>query len=62
MIQEVFEKLQNLQDILLQKYEIENEIRDIPKALVTKNELLTRLKKQFIEKSSLLERKQEKCK
>ena len=60
MMYEVFEKLQTLQDILLQKYEIENEIKDIPKVLVTKNELLNRLKKQFIDKSGLLGRKQEK--
>ena len=62
MMSEVFEKLQALQDILLQKYEIENEIKDIPKVLVTKNELLNRLKKQFIDKSGLLDRKQEKIK
>ena len=62
MMYEVFEKLQALQDILLQKYEIENEIKDIPKVLVTKNELLNRLKKQFIDKSGLLDRKQEKIK
>jgi len=54
MVQEVFEKLQNLQDVLLQKYDIENEIKDIPKALVIKNELLARLKKQFIDKSGCL--------
>jgi predicted nucleic acid-binding Zn-ribbon protein len=59
---EVFEKLQALQDILLQKYEIETEIIDIPKVLVTKNELLNRLKKQFIDKSGLLDRKQDKIK
>ena len=62
MLQEVFEKLQNLQDVLLQKYDIVNEINDIPKALVVKNELLARLKKQFIDKSGLLEKKQEKVK
>ena len=62
MIQEVFEKLQNLQDVLLQKYDIENEIKDIPKALVVKNELLARLKKQFIEKNSMHEKKLEKVK
>lgn len=62
MMYEVFEKLQALQDILLQKFEIENEIKDIPKVLVTKNELLNRLKKQFIDKSGLLDRKQGKIK
>jgi len=36
---EVFEKLQALQDILLQKYEIENEIKDINK----KNEWIINL-------------------
>ena len=37
MIQGVFEKLRFLQDILSQKYEIEKEISEIPKAFSTKN-------------------------
>ena len=55
MLQEVFEKLRSLQDILSQKYEIEREITEIPKALTTKTELLNRLKKSYIDKNDQLE-------
>ncbi len=50
--EEVYEKLRNLQEILSEKFAIEAEIRDIPKALATKQELVNRLKKTYIEKSS----------
>ncbi len=55
MMQEVFDKLRTLQDILSQKYEIEREINEIPKALSTKVELLNRLKKSYIEKNNRIE-------
>jgi hypothetical protein len=55
MMQEVFDKLRNLQDILSKKFEIEREITEIPKALTTKTELLKRLKKSYIDKNNLLE-------
>jgi predicted nucleic acid-binding Zn-ribbon protein len=42
---DVFEKLRSLQDILHTKFEIENEINDIPKILETKTEVLNRAKK-----------------
>ncbi len=51
MKQDIFEKLKELQDILSKKYEIERDINEIPKAMVTKNELLNRLKKTYIEKN-----------
>lgn len=54
-MQEVFEKLRTLQDILSQKYEIEREISEIPKALSTKIELLNRLKKSYIDKNTRIE-------
>ncbi|ORC36605.1 zinc ribbon domain-containing protein [Marispirochaeta aestuarii] len=62
MMTEVFDKLRTLQDILSQKYEIEREIHDIPKALTTKTELLNRLKKSYIEKNAKRERINEKIK
>lgn len=62
MMQEVFDKLRNLQDILSSKYQIEKEIYEIPKALNTKNELLIRLKKDYIEKNDLLKETQNKIK
>ena len=62
MLQEVFEKLQALQDVLEQIYKIERELEEIPKAILTEKELLTRLKKQFVEKSGNLEKRQLKVK
>jgi hypothetical protein len=62
MMQEVFDKLRNLQDILSSKYQMEKEIYEIPKALNTKNELLIRLKKDYIEKNDLLKETQNKIK
>ena len=55
MKQDIFEKLKELQDILSKKYEIEREINEIPKAIVTKKELLNRLKKTYIEKNEKVE-------
>jgi predicted nucleic acid-binding Zn-ribbon protein len=48
---DVFEKLRTLQDILSQKIVLEQDIQEIPKLLVTQEELLARLKKSFIEKN-----------
>ncbi|MDR2444355.1 MAG: C4-type zinc ribbon domain-containing protein [Spirochaetaceae bacterium] len=47
---EIFEKLRSLQDVLARKIELEREINYIPKMLVTQEELLQRLKKEYIEK------------
>ena len=51
-MEEVYEKLKSLQDVLSEKFSVEAEIRDIPKALATKQELVNRLKKSYIEKSN----------
>jgi predicted nucleic acid-binding Zn-ribbon protein len=47
----VFEKLRSLQEILSQKINLEYEIQEIPKLLTTQEELLARLKKSFIDKN-----------
>ncbi|GMO56210.1 MAG: C4-type zinc ribbon domain-containing protein [Termitinemataceae bacterium] len=46
----IFEKLYALQDVLAKKIALEGEIAEIPKMLSTQEELLTRLKKQWIER------------
>ncbi|MDR1306590.1 MAG: C4-type zinc ribbon domain-containing protein [Treponema sp.] len=51
VMEEVFDKLRTLQDILSDKIKLEHEVEEIPKILVTQEELLARLKKTFIEKS-----------
>lgn len=51
MIQDTIEKLKVLQDILSKKFQIEQEIEDLPRTLATKKELVSRLKKSFVEKN-----------
>ena len=51
VMQEVFEKLQSLQEVLSKKFEVQNDIAEIPKVLATKTELLNRMKKSFVDKS-----------
>ncbi len=48
---EVFDKLKALQDILAQKNKVEAAIEAAPKLLITQEELLSRLKKGYIEKN-----------
>ena len=55
VMDEVFEKLRALQDILSEKIALERDIQDIPKLLTTQEELLARLKKAFIEKNAEFE-------
>jgi predicted nucleic acid-binding Zn-ribbon protein len=50
-MEEVFKKLQTLQDILSEKISLEGDIQEIPKILVTQEEILSRLKRTFVEKS-----------
>jgi predicted nucleic acid-binding Zn-ribbon protein len=50
-MEDVFEKLRTLQDILSEKIKLEHEVDEIPKILVTQEELLARLKKTFIDKN-----------
>jgi uncharacterized protein len=55
-MQEIFEKLKSLQVVLSQKYLVQDEIREIPKTLETKIELLNRGKKNYLEKNERLKR------
>lgn len=50
------DKLRTLQDILSEKIKLEHEIQEIPKILGTQEELLTRLKRTFIEKNQEYEK------
>ena len=49
-MEEVFENLKILQNILSEKIELEQKIQEIPKLLVTQEELLARMKKSSVEK------------
>lgn len=57
MEKNIFEKLKQLQDILYKKYKVENDMVEIPKALSTKNEMVNRLKKGYINKNKYIEKK-----
>ena len=50
-MEDVFEKLKTLQDILTEKIEMEQTILEIPKMLTTQEELLVRMKKSYVEKN-----------
>ena len=54
-MKEVFVKLQELQNILSAKYQLENELQDIPRTLKMKEEILSRQKKKFIDLNSSYE-------
>ena len=49
---EVFDKLKELQAVLAEKYSLEDKIEDSPKQLSSQDELLARLKKEYIEKNA----------
>ncbi|MBO6218859.1 MULTISPECIES: C4-type zinc ribbon domain-containing protein [unclassified Treponema] len=52
---EVFDKLKSLQDVLVEKYDLEKKIESSPKQLDSQDELLARLKKEYIEKNKSYE-------
>ena len=56
VMDEVFEKLRLLQDILSRKIVLEQNIQEIPKLLSTQEELLARLKRSFIDKNQEYEK------
>ena len=50
-IDEVFERLRALQDVMFRRFELEREIEDLPRALQTKGETLNRLKQSYVDKN-----------
>lgn len=57
---EIFDRLKSLQVILGRKYELESKIEEAPKQLSSQDELLSRMKKEFIEKNKAYEEVKEK--
>jgi len=47
-----FDNLKDLQDILVQKYDLEKKVEEAPQQLSTQEALLSRLKSEFIEKNT----------
>ena len=56
---EVFDKLKALQDVLAEKYSLEAKINDSPKQLSSQDELLIRLRKEFLETNESYEKVKE---
>ena len=56
----VFDNLEKLQGILSEKYQVQRKIEEVPKQLSSQEELLSRLKKEYIEKNSKYEELKEK--
>ena len=52
-LEDVLHKLRTLQEVLFQRFQTEAEISEIPRALSTKTELLTRLKQSYVDKNDL---------
>ncbi len=50
--QDIFEKLKKLQTILVKKYDLEKKKEEAPKQLSSQEELLARMKKEYIEKNN----------
>lgn len=50
-VDEVFERLRGLQDVMFRRFELEREIEDLPRALNTKGETLNRLKQSYVDKN-----------
>jgi predicted nucleic acid-binding Zn-ribbon protein len=55
LMEEVFERLREYQGILTKRVEIEREVNEIPKALDAQVELLSRVKKSYLEKHEAFE-------
>ena len=52
-LDEVLRKLRALQEVLFQRFQLEHEISEIPRALSAKTELLNRLKQSYVDKNDL---------
>jgi predicted nucleic acid-binding Zn-ribbon protein len=52
---EVFDRLRELQEVLAEKYDLQTQIEEAPKELSSQDELLARLKKEYIEKNAIYE-------
>jgi predicted nucleic acid-binding Zn-ribbon protein len=57
---ETFENLKNLQEILVQKYDLEKKVNDAPKQLSNQEDLLAKTRKEFIEQKTAYDAIQEK--
>ncbi|MBN2652738.1 MAG: nucleic acid-binding protein [Spirochaetales bacterium] len=57
-MENIFDNLKELQEILQRKYQLLSEKKEIPKSLATKKEMVARLKKNYIDKNGHAEKKE----
>ena len=62
LMEEVFERLREFQEILTKRVHIEREVEDIPKSLTAQEELLSRIKKAYIDRHIEFEKAESKVK
>jgi predicted nucleic acid-binding Zn-ribbon protein len=62
LMEEVFERLREFQEILTKRVQIEREVEDIPKSLTAQEELLARIKKAYIDRHLEFEKAEAKVK
>ena len=60
VMSDIFDKLKNLQSILVRRYELEKQISETPMQLESQKELLSRLRKEYITKNTEYEETKEK--
>ena len=51
-ISEILDKLESLQQVLVEKYDIESKMEELPKSLIGSTESLEQFKKEYIEKNA----------
>ncbi|MBQ5571208.1 MAG: nucleic acid-binding protein, partial [Treponema sp.] len=51
-ISDILDKLESLQNVLVEKYDIEAKMEDLPKSLIGSTESLEQFKKEYIEKNA----------
>lgn len=62
LMEEVFERLREFQEILTKRVEIEREVEDIPKSLAAQEEVLSRIKKTYVDRNEEFEAAESKVK
>lgn len=55
LMEEVFERLREFQEILTKRVDIEREVEDIPKSLAAQEEVLSRIKKTYVDRNAEFE-------
>lgn len=62
LMEEVFERLREFQEILTKRVAIEREVEDIPKSLAAQEEVLSRIKKTYVDRNAEFEAAEAKVK